>query len=36
MTNDAFIKALEQETARQTAMHNGDPGPMIDRLLGNL
>jgi hypothetical protein len=30
MTDDAFIKVLEQETARQAAMYNGDPGPMID------
>jgi hypothetical protein len=30
MTDDAFIKTLEQETAWQTAMYNGDPGPMID------
>jgi ketosteroid isomerase-like protein len=30
MTDDAFIKTLEQETARQVAMYNGDPGPMID------
>jgi hypothetical protein len=29
MTDDAFIKNLEQETAMQTAMLNGDPGPMI-------
>jgi ketosteroid isomerase-like protein len=30
MTDDAFIKTLEQETARQVAMYNGDPDPMID------
>src|ERR1700760_2472143 len=30
MTDDTFIKTLEQETARQAAMYNGDPGPMID------
>ena len=30
MTDDAFIKTLEQETARQAAMLNGDPGPMIN------
>ena len=30
MTDDAFRKALDQETATQTAMLNGDPGPMID------
>jgi hypothetical protein len=30
MTDDAFIKTLEQETAKQVAMYNGDPGPMID------
>jgi ketosteroid isomerase-like protein len=30
MTDDAFIKTLEQETARQAAMYNGDPGPMIN------
>ena len=30
MTDDAFIKTLEQETAIQAAMLNGDPGPMID------
>jgi ketosteroid isomerase-like protein len=29
MTDDAFIKTLEQETARQAAMLNGDPDPMI-------
>jgi ketosteroid isomerase-like protein len=29
MTDDAFLKALEQETAIQAAMLNGDPGPMI-------
>src|ERR1700746_3756097 len=29
MTDDAFIKTLEQETAMQAAMLNGDPGPMI-------
>ena len=29
MTDDAFIQALQQETARQAAMLNGDPGPMI-------
>ena len=29
MTDDAFIKTLEQETAIQAAMLNGDPGPMI-------
>ena len=27
MTDDAFIKTMEQETARQAAMLNGDPGP---------
>ena len=30
MTDDAFVKTLEQETAKQTAMLNGDPGPMIN------
>jgi ketosteroid isomerase-like protein len=30
MTDDAFSNALEQETATQTAMLNGDPGPLID------
>jgi hypothetical protein len=30
MTDDAFIKTLEQETAKQAAMLNGDPGPMIN------
>jgi hypothetical protein len=30
MTDDAFIKTLGQETARQAAMLNGDPGPMIN------
>ena len=29
MTDDAFLKALEQEPAMQAAMLNGDPGPMI-------
>jgi ketosteroid isomerase-like protein len=29
MTDDAFIKTLEQETAIQAAMLNGNPGPMI-------
>jgi ketosteroid isomerase-like protein len=29
MTDDAFLKALEQEPALQAAMLNGDPGPMI-------
>ena len=29
MTDDAFIKTLEQETAIQAAMLNGDPGPLI-------
>jgi len=29
MTDDAFLKALGQETAIQAAMLNGDPGPMI-------
>lgn len=31
MADDAFIKILEQETAMQAAMLNGDPGPMISR-----
>ncbi len=30
MTDDAFTKTLEQETAKQAAMLNGDPGPMIN------
>ena len=30
MTDDAFIKILEQETVKQAAMLNGDPGPMIN------
>jgi len=30
MTDDAFIKTLEQETAMQAAMLNGDPGPLIN------
>ena len=30
MTDDAFIKTLEQETAKQAAMLYGDPGPMIN------
>ena len=29
MTDDRFVKTLEQETAIQAAMLNGDPGPMI-------
>jgi ketosteroid isomerase-like protein len=29
MTDDAFIEAVQQETAMQAAMLNGDPGPMI-------
>ncbi len=29
MTDDAFIETLRQETARQAAMLNDDPGPMI-------
>jgi ketosteroid isomerase-like protein len=29
MTDDAFLKALEQEPALQAAMLNGDPDPMI-------
>jgi ketosteroid isomerase-like protein len=29
MTDDAFMKTLEQETAIQEAMLNGNPGPMI-------
>jgi hypothetical protein len=29
MTDDAFIKTLEHETAIQAAMLNGNPGPMI-------
>jgi len=29
MTDDAFLQALEQETAIQAAMLNGDPGPLI-------
>ena len=29
MTDEAFIKTLEQETAIQEAMLNGNPGPMI-------
>ena len=28
MVDDSFIKTLEQETAKQAAMLNGDPGPM--------
>ena len=30
MTDDAFIKTLEQEAAKQAAMLNGDPSPMIN------
>jgi len=30
MTDDAFIKALDQESAIQAAMLNGDPGPLIN------
>ena len=30
MTENAFIQALQQETARQAAMLNGDPGPLIN------
>jgi hypothetical protein len=30
MTDDAFVKTLEQETAKQAAMLNGDPDPMIN------
>ena len=30
MVDDSFIKTLEQETAKQAAMLNGDPGPMIN------
>ncbi len=30
MTDDAFVKTLEQETAKQAAMLNGDPGLMIN------
>ncbi len=30
MTDDAFVKTLEQETAKQSAMLNGDPGLMIN------
>ena len=30
MTDDAFIKALDQESAIQAAMLNGDSGPMIN------
>jgi ketosteroid isomerase-like protein len=29
MTDDAFLRALEQEPALQAAMLNGDPDPMI-------
>jgi hypothetical protein len=29
MTDDAFIQTLDQETAIQASMLNGDPGPMI-------
>ena len=30
MTDDALLKALDQESAIQAAMLNGDPGPLIN------